>query len=291
MKNTIMLTGLMCWFSLGVFAQHRPFVVEGKKWVVELSEKTSLSVYHYYLGKKYCTTPMTYFIKGDTIINEKSYKKVYQQCTMESGRDTTEYYSAIREDADGTVYQKRSDFVDIYGDKHEYSAEKVLYVFSPNPFMVAKDNAETSSDGLIYYDSYIPTSNVYLRYSFKSRADLKKEESQSGSIPVFLYIFTGSVGLGDHVYYKAIDGIGIIDQLHPFDLGIGSSTLSEVWENDELIYSKDWQMEEIKPEGIRSIKHEELKMNNEMFDLQGRRVTNPQKGSIYIQKGKKYINK
>ena len=50
-------------------------------------------------------------------------------------------------------------------------------------------------------------------------------------------------------------------------------------------------VDDIELEGIRSIKHEELKMNNEMFDLQGRRVTNPQKGSIYIQKGKKYINK
>ncbi len=289
MKNTIMLTGLICWFSLGVFAQHRPFVVEGKKWVVEYDDN-GIGWFHYYLGKKYCTTPMTYFIEGDTIINEKSYKKVYQQCTMESGRDTTEYYSAIREDADGTVYQKRSDFVDIYGDKHEYSVEKVLYIFPPNPIMVAKDNAETSSDGLIYFDSYTPTSNVYLRYTFKSRAVLKVE-SQSGCIPIFLYVFTGTVALGDHVYYTAIDGIGIIDKLHPFDFGIGSSTLSEVWENGELIYSKDWQMEEIKPEGIRSINNEELKMNNGIFDLQGRRVTNPQKGSIFIQNGKKYINK
>ncbi len=40
-------------------------------------------------------------------------------------------------------------------------------------------------------------------------------------------------------------------------------------------------------EGIHSIQHEELKMNNEMFDLQGRRVTHPNKGEIYIQKGLK----
>ena len=40
-------------------------------------------------------------------------------------------------------------------------------------------------------------------------------------------------------------------------------------------------------EGIRSIKNEELKMNNEMFDLQGRRVTHSNTGEIYIQNGRK----
>ena len=50
-------------------------------------------------------------------------------------------------------------------------------------------------------------------------------------------------------------------------------------------------VDDIDLSGVHSIKNEELKMNNEMFDLQGRRVTNPQKGSIFIQKGKKYINK
>jgi hypothetical protein len=46
-------------------------------------------------------------------------------------------------------------------------------------------------------------------------------------------------------------------------------------------------VDDIELEGIRSIKNKELKMNNEMFDLQGRRITEPQKGSIYIKKGKK----
>ena len=41
--------------------------------------------------------------------------------------------------------------------------------------------------------------------------------------------------------------------------------------------------------GIRSIKNEE--MNNTIYDLQGRRVMHPKQGEIYIQKGKKYINK
>ena len=46
-------------------------------------------------------------------------------------------------------------------------------------------------------------------------------------------------------------------------------------------------VDDIELEGIRSIKNEQLKMNNEMFDLQGRRVNNPKKGEIYIQKGRK----
>ncbi len=57
---------------------------------------------------------------------------------------------------------------------------------------------------------------------------------------------------------------------------------AEIWK----LYG-DNIVDDIELEGIRSIKHEEIKMNNEMFDLQGRRITEPQKGKIYIQKGKK----
>ena len=55
---------------------------------------------------------------------------------------------------------------------------------------------------------------------------------------------------------------------------------SDCWKN--FIIKDD-----IEIEGIHSIKNEELKMNNGMFDLQGRRVENPKQGEIYIQKGKK----
>ena len=66
----------------------------------------------------------------------------------------------------------------------------------------------------------------------------------------------------------------------------GSKTIYEA----NYAWSK-YNIVEYETEGIRSINNEELKMNNGMFDLQGRRVTEPQKGKIYIQKGKKYINK
>ena len=46
-------------------------------------------------------------------------------------------------------------------------------------------------------------------------------------------------------------------------------------------------VDDIDLSGVHSIKNEELKMNNEMFDLQGRRVTHPKKGEIYIQNGRK----
>ena len=100
MKKVPFLFVLACLFTLVLHAQHRPFVVEGKRWVVEYNEY-QLGWIHNYQGKSYVTSPMTYYIEGDTTINEKSYKKVYQKCTLETGRDTTDYYSAIREDADG----------------------------------------------------------------------------------------------------------------------------------------------------------------------------------------------
>ena len=43
-------------------------------------------------------------------------------------------------------------------------------------------------------------------------------------------------------------------------------------------------------EGIHSVNKEPLRKNTR-YNLQGQRVTDPKKGEIYIQKGKKYINK
>ena len=50
-------------------------------------------------------------------------------------------------------------------------------------------------------------------------------------------------------------------------------------------------VDDIELSGIRSIKNEELEKNNAIYDLQGRRVAHPKQGEIYIQNGKKYINK
>ena len=43
-------------------------------------------------------------------------------------------------------------------------------------------------------------------------------------------------------------------------------------------------------EGIHSVNKEPLRKST-LYDLQGRRVAHPKQGEIYIQKGKKYINK
>ena len=59
---------------------------------------------------------------------------------------------------------------------------------------------------------------------------------------------------------------------------------SDCWKN--FIIKDD-----IEIEGIRSINNEELEKNNAIYDLQGRRVAHPKQGEIYIQNGKKYINK
>ena len=74
-------------------------------------------------------------------------KKVYQKCTLETGRDTTDYYSAIREDADGTVYQKRENYTAKYNVYYEYS-DTILYKFSPEPTIEAKDLSEAYKKNL-----------------------------------------------------------------------------------------------------------------------------------------------
>ena len=49
MKNVPFLFVLACLFTLVLHAQHRPFVVEGKRWIVEYNE-SGMGYFHYYLG-------------------------------------------------------------------------------------------------------------------------------------------------------------------------------------------------------------------------------------------------
>ena len=97
--------------------------------------------------------------------------------------------------------------------------------------------------------------------------------------------------------YKSFSSVDLYGEEREWnELSLGAATVVHVPKGSKAAYEAHpaWSkyiIEEYDVEGIRSINNEELKMNNEMFDLQGRRVTNPQKGSIYIQKGKKYINK
>ena len=291
MKNVPFLFVLACLFTLVLHAQHRPFVVEGKRWIVEYNE-SGMGYFHYYLGKKYCTSPMTYFIKGDTVIDGKAYKKLYQKCTMESGRDTTEYYSAIREDADGTVYQKREDFTENNKKNHEYTGEKQLYKFSSAPEYY-KDWTEAFKHMLITdsYYSYSPSGHMAYRLQGTCQFKANEQPNPASDVSRFLYEYwngiSPTVNGSEMFHFVVIDGIGAIEKHHPFDFEIGSSTLIEVWENDELIYSKDWQMEKIAPEGIHSLQVISNDSDAPTYDLQGRRVENPKQGEIYIQKGKK----
>ena len=287
MKKVPFLFVLACLFTLVLHAQHRPFVVEGKRWVVEYNEY-QLGWIHNYQGKSYVTSPMTYYIEGDTTINEKSYKKVYQKCTLETGRDTTDYYSAIREDADGTVYQKRENYTAKYNVYYEYS-DTILYKFSPEPTIEAKDLSEAYKKNLyIMYDSYFPKGKwTCMAYFYEGSCYFKKNgmEAQAELNPMFLYDFVISIN-DPKSHYSVVDGIGIIETFNPLDFGL-AGTLCEVWENDELIYSKDWQMEKIAPEGIHSLQVISNDSDGPTYDLQGRRVENPKQGEIYIQNGKK----
>ena len=138
------------------------------------------------------------------------------------------------------------------------------------------------------YDSYFPKGKwTCMAYFYEGSCYFKKNgmEAQAELNPMFLYDFVISIN-DPKSHYSVVDGIGIIETFNPLDFGL-AGTLCEVWENDELIYSKDWQMEKIAPEGIHNSQVISNDSDAPVYDLQGRRVENPKQGEIYIQKGKK----
>ena len=78
--------------------------------------------------------------------------------------------------------------------------------------------------------------------------------------------------------------------------GLGADATVYVPKGSKAAYEKHraWSTYAIKEYDVEGIHHAQLKTQDSdapTYDLQGRRVENPKQGEIYIQNGKKYINK
>ena len=193
-----------------------------------------------------------YKIDGDTLVGDRTYKKVY--CHEEGTIDGKPVSS--KEEPSYLMYEDgRKVYYVVTGKDND---PKLLYDFGLNP-----DESFGNTDYVLErIDTVAQSGQDYAKYSLTT----------SGQNTV-----------------TWIEGVGsTIDLLCSTEMLVGATMdlVSCTWP-DGRQYITEYGKKYL--EGIHSIKNEE--MNNTIYDLQGRRVENPKQGEIYIQNGKKYINK
>ena len=261
MKKTVFLAAMFSWlFVMSSFSQIdnwtrelRPLLKEGKVWMTKFPS---------YVVKKlnFPSDTCRYWIQGDTTISDVAYKKAYRQFV---GGEAV-YIGAVTE---------------------KDSNHKLLKVHpgETTPSLVYDlDESKFQSS----YWSCTVQNMPEGEYQQEEIRRLTRREISIRETNYFRteYTYGSSHGMiGVCSLYEEIGSEG-----GPFSL-IGEEFLLSCYDGEKCIYQFN---DEIKSAtGIHSIYKEHLEQNGTNYDLQGRRITEPQKGKIYIQKGKKYINK
>ncbi len=234
MKKTVMLAAIFSWLFVVNSLSHskwtrevRPLLREGKVWVTKLPS---------YIVKQMNLTNDTcrYWIKGDTIIGDVTYKKAYSQI----GSDEPTYFGGMME-KDGN----HKLFKVIPGE----TTPSLVYDLDDKKFYMG----EYSIRGINYF-----------------RTEVSRKIGGKMYEVFYLYEEIGS-------------------DAGPFSLESDEFLLS-CYDGEKCIYQFTDNIEKVT--GIRHIRVSSSKSQT-VYDLQGRRVENPKQGEIYIQNGKKYINK
>ena len=257
-----MLAAIFCWLLVtGASAQwsggheYQPFLKEGKTWLVQYDERL---VQNRAVPNDSCR----YYLQGDTIINDQVYMKAYCQFM---GSEPT-YYAALREEG-YTVYMIHH--LDYDGNPQTID-EYTLYSFDAPRF----------GSFITFFGSIYPGITAC---RVQSIGDMIIREK----IFSYQYIYNEQIITPKITYSYIVECIGSMSG--PF-VGDGSlSTLLSCYEGDECLYEKGDEIKEL--EGIHNSQLKTQDSDAPVYDLQGRRVENPKQGEIYIQNGKKYINK
>ena len=216
-------------------------VVEGKTWTVLIVHDNS----------SFSSDICTYYLQGDTMINDITYKKFYEQCN-----GTVKCMAALREE------------------------DKKVYIIVPNPY--SSSNAESClydfglKAGRVNFDSidFVVTTE-YKDYCKKPLLTLSLTSDDA------IYY--------NEVRGTWIEGVGSI--YAPFvifrGLGDGYTVLSCNIGND-TIYNDTITAKLLK---IQRIKNDEQNKVSQIYDLSGRKLSAPPAQGIYIKDRKKYLSR
>ena len=237
-----------------------PFVVEGKVWNV-----TNSHFLDDWFGQ--------FYIKGDTVINNVECKKMYSYNVWDNNQKTQ--YEAALFEKDKKVYQMHSTGL-----------------------------------GLLY-DFNIPVGDTIYRYNSKSKEYVgfmkvvgKEKNYYRGNPQSYIVMYDiepfnnpyNSTSEDRYGYW--IEGVGTLkeplDNYTGYLLG-GNIRLSNCVVNGDTIYSytDNFKYEEALSKkyatGISTVKAGAKARAESWYDLQGRPVTRPEKGRIYIHDGRKIV--
>ena len=232
--------------------EYVPFVEEGKIWYC--GEGRSIN----------CIFTMS----GDTLINDREYKKVYCQCEDFYEDMEQHYYCSVREkDCQVFIIEEKATEEKLM---YDFSHPEEIILLTYNDFPFARTDGERRHD-------FLPGQMEYLICRFsEGEVDYSNDSS------------------------SWIDGVGA-PLSNPFafefshllfdkpKLGINNLVIS-CMKGDKIIFYLDWMAEPIEPASIDAdFQFNDSQAAPHLYDLQGRRLNGiPQKG-VYIQNGRKYV--
>lgn len=244
---------------------YRTFFLDGKTWIYEHYEYPDSENPLQYT---YWTLPhykVEYRVMGDTIVDNRKVYKVYK-CTKDSIS-----LSFCGYEEDGKVFR-----IDV-GQK----ASKLMYDFSLKPSdespFVYKDENYNIKRYVSWIDTIQVRNRLYKRIHFTRKGDL--------------------VEVDDIWEEKWVEGIGCQDGMFaslPFpaswpEIVIERFVCCYDYENEEVLLTRDDISNDMNIfTSVKTISVDK-KWTGRHYDLQGRRVTTPQKNGLYIKNGKKYI--
>ena len=244
------------------------FVEEGKSWYCDYEhDDGSIPTLKDPMGHD---IDCIFTMRGDTLINDKDYKKVYCQFAEYYVDEEMHYYCAVREEA----YQ-------VFIIEEKTKEEKLLYDFSRPGDRIT----------ITYND-----------FKFARTKGGRRHDFLSGQLEYMVCKFTSDEVDYTHDSCPWIDGVGALYSnpfafellFLPFDepkLG-KDIRVRTCMKDDKCIYMLDWMAEPNEPTSIDNRNHaDNSQKGSNFYDLQGRRLSAmPQKG-VYIQNGKKKLVK
>jgi hypothetical protein len=234
-----------------------PMVVEGRVWnvvsIIPAEPPESDTIPGYYKdikGRWGIGYHHTYVLNGDTIMGGVTYKKLFLDDVFVSG---------LREE-DGRVYER-------YGDDEP---EALIFDFYLQPGDIFND---------VFQDQ------VQMEVKQTREVDIEGKSRQC----MDMWAYMEGIEVVDGLVDYWIEGIGCMGGPHfPFWWG-GSpgSLLLSCYDGDECIFGAEDlnQITNIQP----AITENPSNSRQEIYDLQGRKVTMPQRNGLYIRDGKKHV--